>query len=160
MGAVWLCTRAQLRGRALASLVLALLVGLAGGMALAALAGARRSDTALARFLTASDTVDAMVVWDTSVELTNRTDRADQLATIAALPQVRAAHRVSFVIVSGLDPTGPAGPSRQSVWLGWTDPGTRRWVAPCWWLGDGPDPTIPRTRWSTRSSPADTTCKG
>ena len=107
MGAVWLCARAQLRGRVLASLVLALLVGLAGGIALAALAGAHRSDTALARFLAASDTVDARVVWDTSGGgLTDQPDLAAQLAGVAALPQVRTAQRVAFVIVSVSDPTG------------------------------------------------------
>jgi hypothetical protein len=46
VGAVWLRARAQLRGRLLASLLLALLVGLAGGVVLAAVAGAHRSDTA------------------------------------------------------------------------------------------------------------------
>ena len=54
MGAVWLRAKAQLRGRLLASLLLALLVGLAGGVVLAAVAGARRSDAALPRFLAAS----------------------------------------------------------------------------------------------------------
>jgi hypothetical protein len=50
MGAVWLRARAQLRGRVWASLLLLLLAGLAGGVVLAALAGARRSDAALPRF--------------------------------------------------------------------------------------------------------------
>ena len=140
MGAVWLCTRAQLRGRALASLVLAMLVGLAGGIALVALAGARRSDTALARFLTASDTVDATVVWDTSVELTNRTDRADELAAVAALPQVRAAHRVAFVILSGSDPTGPADPSRPIALVGLDRPGHEALGRPLLVAGRWPRP--------------------
>jgi hypothetical protein len=47
MGAVWLRARVQLRGRVRASLLLALLVGLSGGVVLAALAGARRSDAAM-----------------------------------------------------------------------------------------------------------------
>ena len=52
---------AQLRGRLRASLLLALLVGLSGGVVLAGLAGARRSDAALPRFLAASRTTDATV---------------------------------------------------------------------------------------------------
>jgi hypothetical protein len=102
---------------------LTLVVGLAGGVVLAAVAGARRSDTALSRFLTASGTVNLMVVWDSSVELTSPTDRADELAAVAALPQVRTAHRVAFVIVSGSDPTGPADPSRQIALVGLDRPG-------------------------------------
>ena len=42
MGAEWLRAGAQLRGRLLASLLLALVVGLAGGVVLAAVPGARR----------------------------------------------------------------------------------------------------------------------
>jgi hypothetical protein len=61
MGAVWLRARAQLRGRLLASLALALLVGLAGGVVLAAVAGARRSEAALPRFLAASRSTEATV---------------------------------------------------------------------------------------------------
>ena len=44
MGVLWLRARAQLRGRALATLFLVLLVGLAGALVLAAAAGARRSE--------------------------------------------------------------------------------------------------------------------
>jgi hypothetical protein len=61
MGAVWLRAKAQLRGRLLASMLLALLVGLAGGVVLAAVAGARRSDAALPRFLAATRTTKATV---------------------------------------------------------------------------------------------------
>ena len=39
MSAVWLRARAQLRGRARATVLLVVLVGLAGGMILAAVAG-------------------------------------------------------------------------------------------------------------------------
>jgi hypothetical protein len=141
MGAVWLCARAQLRGRVLASLVLALLVGLAGGIALAALAGAHRSDTALARFLAASDTVDARVVWDTSGGgLTDQPDLAAQLAGVAALPQVRTAQRVAFVIVSVSDPTGPSGPARQLALVGLDRPGHEELGRPVLVAGRWPRP--------------------
>jgi hypothetical protein len=119
MGAVWLRARAQLRGRLLASLLLALLVGLAGGVVLAAVAGARRSDAALPRFLAASQTTDA-TVWFTGPRggQPSRTDLAAELRAIAALPQVRTAQRVGGLIMSGSDPLGPAPPSRQLGWVG------------------------------------------
>ena len=59
MGVLWMRARAQLRGRVGANLFLALLVGLAGALVLAAAAGARRSEAALPRFLAANRTVDA-----------------------------------------------------------------------------------------------------
>ena len=139
MGAVWLCARAQLRRRVLASLVLALLVGLAGGIALAALAGARRSDSALVRFMTASDTVDARVVWDTSGGgSVDQPDPAAQLAGVAALPQVRTAQRAALVIVSVLDPAGPA--ARQLAWVGLDRPGHEALGRPLLVAGRWPRP--------------------
>jgi hypothetical protein len=51
MGVLWFRAKAQLRGRALGSLLLVLLVGLGGALVLAAAAGARRSEAALPRFL-------------------------------------------------------------------------------------------------------------
>lgn len=143
MGAVWLRARALFRGRLLASLLLTLVVGLAGGVVLAAVAGARRSNTALSRFLTASDTVNATVIWDTSVELTNRTDRAEELAVVSDLPQVRTAHRVSFVILSVLDPTGPAGPARPLALVGLDRPGHEALGRPLLVAGHWPRPDHP-----------------
>jgi len=54
MGAVWLRLRAELRHRWRAWLALAVLLGVIGGIALTAAAGARRTDTAYPRFLHAS----------------------------------------------------------------------------------------------------------
>ena len=115
MGAVWLRARAQLRGRLLASLLLALLIGLAGGVVLASVAGARRSDAALPRFLAASRTTEATVWFITGPRggQPARTDLADELRAVAALPQVRSAQRVTALIMSASDPTGPKGPNRQ-----------------------------------------------
>src|SRR2546430_99597 len=53
--------RAELRGRWTSSLVIVLLIGLAGGVALTAAAGARRTDTAYPRFLTATNSEDFLV---------------------------------------------------------------------------------------------------
>jgi hypothetical protein len=61
VSAVWLRASAQLRGRARATLLLAVLVGLAGGMVLAAVAGARRTDAALPRFLARDHAADAII---------------------------------------------------------------------------------------------------
>ena len=53
MGAVWLRLRAELRHQWRAWLALAVLLGVIGGIALTAAAGARRTDTAYPRFLRA-----------------------------------------------------------------------------------------------------------
>jgi putative ABC transport system permease protein len=114
MGAVWLRARAQLRGRVRATLLLTLLVGLSGGVVLAALAGARRSDAALPRFLAASRTTDAVVFFTgPRGGQPARTDLDAELRAVAALAQVRAAQRMTLPILSASDPDDPAGPSRQ-----------------------------------------------
>jgi hypothetical protein len=51
MTAVWVRARAELRQRWRASVLLTMVVGLAGGVVLAAVAGARRTDSAMDRFL-------------------------------------------------------------------------------------------------------------
>src|SRR6266536_1779308 len=61
MGAVWLRLRAELRQQGRAGLALAVLLGLIGGVALTATAGARRTDTAYPRFLRASHAADLLV---------------------------------------------------------------------------------------------------
>ena len=48
---VWLRWRAELRAQWRTVVVLALLVGMGGGVALTAFAGARRTDTAVPRFV-------------------------------------------------------------------------------------------------------------
>jgi hypothetical protein len=121
MGAVWLRAGAQLRGRLLASLALAVLVGLPGGVVLAAVAGARRSDAALPRFLAASRTTDTMVTITGPGNVPGqpaRNDLAAELPAVAALPQVRAAQRLCLVVLSASDPTRRAAPSRQLAQVG------------------------------------------
>src|SRR5947208_9669179 len=61
MPAVWLRFRAELRRRWRAWLVLAALVGFAGGTVIAAATGARRTDTAYDRFLSSQRAVDVLV---------------------------------------------------------------------------------------------------
>jgi FtsX-like permease family len=121
MGAIWLRATAQLRGRVRASLLLILLVGLSGGVVLAALAGARRSEAALPRFLAAYRTADTLV---SIIGPRNRpgeparNDLATEVRAVAGLPQVRTARRVCLVILSGSDPTTGARPSRQLALVG------------------------------------------
>jgi hypothetical protein len=93
MGAIWLRAKAQLRGRVRASLFLALLVGLSGGVVLAALAGARRSEAALPRVpgREPNDRRDGVWIFGPRGGQPARTDLADELRAVAALPQVRAA---------------------------------------------------------------------
>ena len=145
MGAVWLRARAQLRGRVRASLLLALLVGLSGGVVLAGLAGARRSDAALPRFLAASRTTDA-TVWFIAGPRGGqpaRTDLAHELRAVAAMPQVRTAERGSQVILSASDPTGPSEPSRQLGWVGLDRAGHESLGRPIVVAGRLPDPERP-----------------
>ena len=115
MGVLWLRARAQLRGRARANLFLALLVGLAGALVLAAVAGARRSEAALPRFLAANQTVDATVYVPSSGPAD---DAAAAQRRVAALPEVRQAFRmtgwtVGALILAGADPAEPSGWQRQ-----------------------------------------------
>src|SRR5436305_12080544 len=59
--AVWMAARAQLRRRWGATVALILLVGLTGGVVLAAVAGASRTDSAMKRFVAFSRPEDAYV---------------------------------------------------------------------------------------------------
>jgi hypothetical protein len=141
MGAVWLRTRAQLRGRLWASLLLVLLTGLAGGVVLTALAGARPSDAALPRFLAASRTTDA-TVWflGPTGGQPARTDLAEELRVIDSLPQVRDAARVAALIMAVSD---PGGPSRQLGFVGLDRPGDVAFGRPRLVAGRLPRPDRP-----------------
>ena len=120
MHAVWLRARAQLRGQLRASLLLALLVGLSGGVVLAAVAGARRSDAALPRFLAASRTNDTVVYVSGPSQQEGQPagrDLAAELRVIAGLPRcsTRSGSRPSSF---GADRRS-VGTSRQQGWVGW-----------------------------------------
>jgi hypothetical protein len=110
MGAVWLRVRAQLRGRVRTTILLVLFAGLAGGIVLAAVAGARRTDVALPRFLAYHQMIDASVDFLQGHEAS--VDLARQRAKLAALPEVRQAVRATAIIVAGDDGTGALGRRR------------------------------------------------
>jgi MacB-like periplasmic core domain/FtsX-like permease family len=115
VGVLWLRARAQLRGRVGANLFLAVLVGLAAALVLAAAAGARRSEAALPRFLVANQTVDAAVY----VPISSRgDDLAEARRQVAALPGVRQVFRASgwtagALVLAVADPADPTHWHRQ-----------------------------------------------
>ena len=96
MRAVWLRARADLRRRLLGWIALALLIGVAGGAAIAVAAGARRTDTAYRRFLAQSSPSDATVT-ESKDFLTKDLD----LDQVAALPEVERSARASFLFFLG-----------------------------------------------------------
>lgn len=97
MTAVWLRFRAELRTRWRALLALALLVGIAGGATLAAVAGARRTDTAFSRLLVDTES------WDVLVNPDLGTDSALEYRDVAQLPQVAEAGRVDGLFLAPAD---------------------------------------------------------
>jgi hypothetical protein len=111
MGVLWLRAKAQLRGRAQATLLLALLVGLAGALVLAAASGARRSEATLPRFLAANRTMDAGVYVQSDDPFD---DLAEARRRLVALPEVRQVFRLTgALILAGADPTDPGRWHRQ-----------------------------------------------
>src|SRR2546423_5959436 len=88
----------ELRRRRGATLALALLVGLAGGVVLAAIAGASRTDTAMDRFVAYNRPEHLFAIVDVA-------DRPPEeilaaRAKVLALPQVAAAARTPYIFLS------------------------------------------------------------
>jgi hypothetical protein len=96
MRAVWVRARADLRRHLLAWVALALLVGIAGGAAIAVAAAARRTDTAYERFLARSSPSDASIT-ESKDFLTKDLD----LAQVAALPEIDRSSTASFLFFLG-----------------------------------------------------------
>ena len=106
MAAVWMRARAELRRRWRATLLLAMLVGLAGGVVLAALAGARRTDSAVDRFLAYNRPLDVGV------------SGLDPPA-VEHLPQVANADQGALVPLVPDTPPGSANPDATGVVAAW-----------------------------------------
>lgn len=104
MSALLLLLRTQVRGRWRAWLGLAVLVGVIAGAIIATLAGARRTETAYARFLEGTRAFDVSVTnGGTTPDNLNRQFDFDE---VAALPEVRDAARLSYYVPSGSTGTG------------------------------------------------------
>src|SRR5215470_13571386 len=93
MGAVWLRLRAELRRQWRAWLALAVLLGVIGGIALTAAAGARRTDTAYPRFLRRSNAADLLVS-------PARSGFHGYFRAIARLPEVASSDSAMFLQMS------------------------------------------------------------
>ena len=101
MGSTWLALRADLRVRWRATLGLALLLGLIGGVVLTAAAGARRTDTAYPRLLRWSRAASVLVV-------PNCVGLGGFYGGLARLPQV-ASIWTGVVYSLALPPPAPPG---------------------------------------------------
>ena len=88
MTAVWIRATNELRARWRAWLAIALMLGIAGGVVMAAAAGARRTDSAVPRFLDYMQAATANVEADPS-----------QFHAIAALPDVKSARVGAFMLM-------------------------------------------------------------
>jgi hypothetical protein len=93
MGAVWLRLRAELRHQWRAWLALAVLLGVIGGIALTAAAGARRTDTAYPRFLRTSRAAQLAV-------FPARSGFGGYFRAVARLPEVSSSASAAFLQMS------------------------------------------------------------
>jgi hypothetical protein len=103
VGVLRLRFRAEARQRWRSWALLAVVVGLAAGGALAAVAGARRTETAYERFVEGTNGFDVIVPNGSSPELFNRQFDLDELAH---LPQVTDSARLAYWFPSGETPSG------------------------------------------------------
>ena len=104
MTAVWTRVRAEARTRARSMVVLAVVLGLAGGAALTAFAGARRTDSAVDRFLAYAHSTHAFVGADPSV-----------YPQIGRLPQVEAWDEAAYMLMGTRTPGQQSGPGLGSI---------------------------------------------
>jgi hypothetical protein len=98
--------RSELRTRWRAWLGLALLIGLAGGAAVAAAAGARRTETAYPRFVQAQNGYD-LITGGSSGNI----DPEQALAKIEALPEVGQWARIDMAASTAILPSGRVAPA-------------------------------------------------
>jgi len=118
MSAIWMRATSELRARWRPWLAIALMVGIASGVVMAAAAGARRSDSAVGRFLAYAQASDVDV--DDPSPLTMSALR-DEYRAIAKLPEVESATAAAFMLMGRS--TGKTIGSRFSVnVLAFTDP--------------------------------------
>jgi hypothetical protein len=85
VAAVWARARAELRSGWRRAVGLALLIGLAGGAAIAAAIGARRTDSALDRFNRKQRAADVLLVDDGTLPYRADADRVSSMGVVAAV---------------------------------------------------------------------------
>src|SRR5437763_15964238 len=107
VSAVWMRLRSELRIRWRPWLGLALVIGLAGAVAAAAAAGARRTETAYPRFVLAQNGYDLI----TGGGFPETIDPGRALARMQALPEVREWARVDVAASSALLAAGRVAPA-------------------------------------------------
>ncbi len=106
MSAVWMRLRSEVRARWRSWLGLALLIGLAGAAAVAAAAGARRTETAYPRFVQAQNGYD-LVTGGSAGNI----DPRRALAKIEALPEVAQWARIDVAASTAILPSGRVAPA-------------------------------------------------
>ncbi|MCA1833853.1 MAG: hypothetical protein LC750_14220, partial [Actinobacteria bacterium] len=102
MGGVWLRARAELRSGWKTMLALGILVGIAGGLVIGAVAGARRTDSAYDRFIAASNTAQVLMPNGGAIFGFAEID----FDKVVAFPEVADSARLSFLIASGRTSNG------------------------------------------------------
>jgi ABC-type lipoprotein release transport system permease subunit len=98
LGAVWVRALASLRSHRRSWLALTVLAGVAGGVAITAAAGARRTETAYPRFVEGTRSFDVFFSNGTGGPNTNRQFDLDE---IARLPQVVDSARANYYFLDG-----------------------------------------------------------
>ena len=125
MGAAWFRARTLQRGRVRVTVLLALFVGLSGAVVLAAVAGARRSEAALPRFVRWHHATDASLsIYDATDVLANQVDAVRQL------PEVKEAYRGRYLLLAVPSATNPSGWRMQFGWAPLDPGGTRMFGRP------------------------------
>jgi PPIC-type PPIASE domain/FtsX-like permease family len=141
VAAVWLRFRAELRSRWRTWLALAVLAGTAGGLVIAGIAAARRTDSALARHL------EAYRFPDGTLDFSNSTARST-IAQVASLPPVRASALDAELAYCARDasnrPVIDNGPQAVEFLVSLDGHDGRALHRPKLFAGREPDPTRPR----------------
>ena len=104
----WYRFRATFRHRWTGYLTIVVLVGLVGGLALGAIAGARRTQSSFPKFLKSTDPSDLLVIHNDSMTDDNRGDAAF-LRRLARLPHVQHVESASAPSEQVLAPDGSPG---------------------------------------------------
>ena len=95
MAAVWAYARSAFRGRYRSAIAMALVIAIAGGISLAVFVGARRTDSAVGRFVTYFRPAEGQI-----------SAPPKDFNAIAKLPEVAATESGAFMLLAPLDRTG------------------------------------------------------